>query len=222
MRVWDAPRGPGAYGITTTPDGAVYFASLAGSYIARIDPTTGAATVIEPPTPRQGARRILVRLVRSIVGQRVPRGPARSFRPSEKQLAILASARRQGRALRGLCRSARPRVGERFRCRHIAAFRSSNGQFSRIAGQRNDVWIRQLLGRPGRGLGRRFAHDRLIRVTGQNQMRRLVVLACFSLVGAVVPSPRPPRHRPAPRPRQPRTATRRCSTRCGGRCGTFL
>ena len=58
VRVWDAPRGPGAYGITTTPAGAVYFASLAGSYIARIDPATGEATVIEPPTPRQGARRI--------------------------------------------------------------------------------------------------------------------------------------------------------------------
>jgi streptogramin lyase len=36
VRVWDAPRGPGAYGITTTPAGAVYFASLAGSYIARV------------------------------------------------------------------------------------------------------------------------------------------------------------------------------------------
>jgi virginiamycin B lyase len=58
VRVWDAPRGPGAYGVATTPAGAVYFASLAGSYIARIDPATGEATVIEPPTPRQGARRI--------------------------------------------------------------------------------------------------------------------------------------------------------------------
>jgi virginiamycin B lyase len=58
VRVWDAPRAPGAYGITTTPGGIVYFASLAGSYIARVDPATGAASVIEPPTPRQGARRI--------------------------------------------------------------------------------------------------------------------------------------------------------------------
>jgi virginiamycin B lyase len=58
MQVWDAPKGRGAYGITTTPDGGVYFASLANSYIARIDPETGAATAIEPPTPRQGARRV--------------------------------------------------------------------------------------------------------------------------------------------------------------------
>jgi virginiamycin B lyase len=58
MSVWDAPRGRGPYGITTTPDGDVYYASLAGSYIARVDLETGAATVIEPPTKDQGARRV--------------------------------------------------------------------------------------------------------------------------------------------------------------------
>ena len=58
MQVWDAPRGQGPYGITTTPDGQVYYASLAGSYIARVDPDTGGATVIEPPTKDQGARRV--------------------------------------------------------------------------------------------------------------------------------------------------------------------
>jgi virginiamycin B lyase len=58
MRVWDAPRGRGPYGITTTPDGSVYYASLAGNHIARIDVETGTAAVIEPPTPRQGARRV--------------------------------------------------------------------------------------------------------------------------------------------------------------------
>jgi virginiamycin B lyase len=58
MRVYDAPRGPGPYGITTAPDGAVYYASLAGSYVARIDATTGAAVILGPPTPDQGARRV--------------------------------------------------------------------------------------------------------------------------------------------------------------------
>ena len=58
VRVWRAPRGSGPYGIATTPSGDVYYASLAGSHIARIDVATGEATVIEPPTPRQGARRV--------------------------------------------------------------------------------------------------------------------------------------------------------------------
>ena len=58
MRVFDAPRGRGPYGITATPDGEIYFASLAGSYIGRLDTATGKVTVIEPPTPDQGARRV--------------------------------------------------------------------------------------------------------------------------------------------------------------------
>lgn len=58
MTVYDAPRGPGPYGITVTPSGEVYYASLAGNHIARIDTATGAATPIDPPTAGQGARRV--------------------------------------------------------------------------------------------------------------------------------------------------------------------
>lgn len=58
VEVWDAPRGHGPYGVTVTPQGAIYFASLAGSYVGRINVGTGAVTVLQPPTPNQGARRV--------------------------------------------------------------------------------------------------------------------------------------------------------------------
>ena len=58
MKVFPAPRGRGPYGITTTPDGSVYYASLANSYVGHIDPQTGEATILEPPTSGQGARRV--------------------------------------------------------------------------------------------------------------------------------------------------------------------
>jgi len=58
MKVWRAPRGVGPYGITTTPSGDVFYASLAGNHIAQVDLESGKASVIEPPTPNQGARRI--------------------------------------------------------------------------------------------------------------------------------------------------------------------
>jgi virginiamycin B lyase len=58
MRVFAAPRGRGPYGISTTPDGDVYYGSLAGSYIAAIDLDTGEAHVIDTPTPGGGARRV--------------------------------------------------------------------------------------------------------------------------------------------------------------------
>jgi virginiamycin B lyase len=58
MTVYDAPGGRGPYGITVTPSGQVYYASLAGSHVARVDTRTGAATVLRPPTADQGARRV--------------------------------------------------------------------------------------------------------------------------------------------------------------------
>jgi virginiamycin B lyase len=58
IQVFDAPKGRGPYGITATPDGGIYYASLAGSHIAKVDTRSGEATVIEPPTPNQGARRV--------------------------------------------------------------------------------------------------------------------------------------------------------------------
>jgi virginiamycin B lyase len=58
VQVFPAPRGPGAYGMTTTPAGGVFFASLASSYLGQIDPATGQASAIDPPTPGQGARRV--------------------------------------------------------------------------------------------------------------------------------------------------------------------
>jgi virginiamycin B lyase len=58
MAVFDAPRGTGPYGIATTPDAQVFFTSLAGNYLGQIDLKTGVATVLEPPVPGQGARRV--------------------------------------------------------------------------------------------------------------------------------------------------------------------
>jgi virginiamycin B lyase len=58
MHVWDAPRGRGPYGIAATPKGDIWFVSLAGSYLASVDLESGDATVYEPPTKGQGARRV--------------------------------------------------------------------------------------------------------------------------------------------------------------------
>lgn len=58
MQVWKDPRGRGPYGIATAPDGTVWYVSLAGSHLARIDSATGQITVIDSPTPGAGLRRI--------------------------------------------------------------------------------------------------------------------------------------------------------------------
>jgi len=58
VEAWKAPKGIGPYGIATTPAGDVWFASLNGNYIARIDAATGAAAVVDVPKPSAGPRRI--------------------------------------------------------------------------------------------------------------------------------------------------------------------
>jgi virginiamycin B lyase len=58
VEAWRAPKGGGPYGMTATPSGEVWYASLAGDYIGRIDAATGQASIIEPPRPGVGPRRV--------------------------------------------------------------------------------------------------------------------------------------------------------------------
>jgi virginiamycin B lyase len=58
VEAFEAPRGRGPYGITVTPSGTIWYASLAGSHVASVDPATARATVVVPPTAGQGARRV--------------------------------------------------------------------------------------------------------------------------------------------------------------------
>jgi virginiamycin B lyase len=58
VEAWKAPKGVGPYGITTTPNGDVWYASLAGDHIVKIDTVSGDALMVPPPKPGVGPRRI--------------------------------------------------------------------------------------------------------------------------------------------------------------------
>jgi virginiamycin B lyase len=58
LDVWPAPKGRGPYGIAATPDGQIWYVSLAGSFLAKVDMETGATTVVEPVEPGVGPRRV--------------------------------------------------------------------------------------------------------------------------------------------------------------------
>jgi virginiamycin B lyase len=58
MKVWKSPRGRGPYGITSTPSGDIWYVSLAGNHLAKVNLDTGESMIVEPPTPGQGARRV--------------------------------------------------------------------------------------------------------------------------------------------------------------------
>lgn len=58
VQQWESPRGRGPYGIATAPDGTVYYSSLAGSYLGRVEDDFGGITQLDPPTPGAGTRRV--------------------------------------------------------------------------------------------------------------------------------------------------------------------
>src|SRR5262252_4489793 len=95
MTVFDALRGTGPYGIATTPDGQVFFASLAGSYLGRIDPEAGGVTVLEPPVPRQGARRVWSDSHGALWDHRLEQRRSLPVREQEQELGALAPAGRR-------------------------------------------------------------------------------------------------------------------------------
>lgn len=58
VQVWKDPEGRGAYGIDDTPDGEIWYVSLAGSHLAKVDRVDGSVTIIQPPDANAGLRRV--------------------------------------------------------------------------------------------------------------------------------------------------------------------
>ena len=58
LEVFKDPDGRGPYGIDATPEGEIYYVSLAGSHLGKVERASGKVTIIEPPTKDQGARRV--------------------------------------------------------------------------------------------------------------------------------------------------------------------
>lgn len=58
VEVWNDPEGRGPYGIDGTPDGEIWYVSLAGSHLARVNRADGSVTIIEPPHEGAGLRRV--------------------------------------------------------------------------------------------------------------------------------------------------------------------
>jgi virginiamycin B lyase len=164
MEVWDAPRGAGPYGITTTPDGAVFYASLAGSHVARIDVSTGKATVMEPPTRGQGARRVWSDSKGRIwvsewnSGQVSVHDPAtgswRSWKlPGEKPRAYSVYVDEKDQVWL-----------TDFAANAIVRFDPESERFTSFPSDRPSANVRQMLGRGGEVWGAESGTDRLVRV----------------------------------------------------------
>ena len=163
VRVWRAPRGSGPYGITTTPSGDVYYASLAGSHIARIDVDSGEATVIEPPTARQGARRVWSDAKGGIWVSYWNTGGVGRYDPATRTW-------REWK-LPGDARTYSVWVDSDdhvwltdWSSNAIVRFDPATERFTSYPSDRSDANVRQMLGRPGEAWAAESGTDRLVRI----------------------------------------------------------
>lgn len=160
--VWPAPRGSGPYGIATTPAGDVYFASLAGSYIARIDRASGAAVPIEPPTPNQGARRVWSDSGGRIWVSEWNSGNVSVYDPASK-------AWKHWKLPGGAPHTYSVWVDERdavwltdFAANAIVRFDPKTETFESFPSDKSGAMVRQMLGRAGEAWGAESGTDRLV------------------------------------------------------------
>jgi virginiamycin B lyase len=162
LRVFRAPRGEGPYGITTTPSGDVYYASLAGSYLGRIDVRTGRATVLQPPTAGQGARR----------AWSDSRGRIWVSEWNAARVAMYDPGRKRWREWRLPGSSPMPYavwVDERdkvwlsdFGANALVRFDPVTRRFTRVPLPSPDAAVRQILGRRGEVWGAESGADKLV------------------------------------------------------------
>jgi virginiamycin B lyase len=163
LRVFRAPGGAGPYGIATTPAGQVWYASLAGSHVARINLDTGTATLERPPTPGQGARRIWSDSRGRLWVSEWNAGKVARYDPAARRW-------REWR-LPGAAQPYAVYVDERdvvwltdFGASAIVRFDPRTERFTRVS-LRAGADVRQLLGRPGEIWGAESGADRLVSVS---------------------------------------------------------
>jgi virginiamycin B lyase len=162
MQVYDAPRGRGPYGITTTPSGEVYYASLAGSHIARIDTATGRATVLEPPTSGQGARRAWSDSSGRIWVSEWNAGKVAVFDPAANSWREWALPGQGAKAYSVYVDDHDHVWLTDFTANALVRFEPQTERFTSVPLPGKDAAVRQMLGRPGEVWGAASGQDLLV------------------------------------------------------------
>lgn len=167
VEVFDAPGGRGPYGITVTPRGEVFYASLAGSHVASIDTTTGVATVVTPPTPGQGTRRVWADSTGRVWSSQWNAGQVAVYEPA-------TGAWREWRLPGDGPQAYAVFVDDRdhvwlsdFAANALVRFDPATEQFTSVALPSSPGEVRQIHGRPGEVWGAESAADALVVVRSE-------------------------------------------------------
>jgi virginiamycin B lyase len=162
MQVWKSPRGRGPYGITATPSGDIYYVSLAGNHLAKVNLDTGEATVIEPPTPGQGARRVWSDSKGRLWISEWNSGQLSRYDPKDGSWKSWTPPGEKPRTYSVYVDEADKVWITQWGANAIMRFDPVTEKFESFPSDRPGAMVRQMLGRKGEAWGAESALDRLV------------------------------------------------------------
>jgi virginiamycin B lyase len=162
VEVWKSPRERGPYGIAATPAGDVWYASLAGDYIGKIDTATGNVTVVDPPKKGSGPRRIWSDSKGMLWVSLWHTGEVGRYDPAAKTWKTWALPK-SGSGCYSVYVDDKDRVWlTDFVANAIVRFDPATETFESFPSDRRGANVRQMLGRPGEAWGGESGTDRLV------------------------------------------------------------
>lgn len=162
VEAWKAPKGVGPYGITTTPNGDVWYASLAGDHIAKIDTVSGDALVVQPPKPGVGPRRIWSDSKGLLWVSFWTTGEVGRFDPLAKTWKVWPLPKSKQGCYAVFVDDKDKVWLTDWPANAIVRFDPVTEKFESFLSDRRNASVRQMLGRPGEMWGAESGTDRLV------------------------------------------------------------
>jgi virginiamycin B lyase len=161
LDAWRSPRA-GSYGITATPGGDVWFASLAGDYIGKIDTATGGVTVVDPPRKGSGPRRIWSDSKGILWVSFWNSGGVGRYDPAAKSWKVYAMPKSTAGTY-SVYVDDKDRVwATDWMANSIQRLDPATEKFETFPSDMRGASVRQMLGRPGEAWGGESGNDRLV------------------------------------------------------------
>ena len=159
---WKAPKGYGPYGITTTPEGDVWYASLAGDHIAKVDTVSGEAVMVAPPKPGVGPRRIWSDSKGGLWVSFWRTGEVARYEPGPRRWTVWRLPDADSGCYAVFVDDKDKVWVSDWDANAIRRFHPESERFDTFASNKPGAAVRQMLGRPGELWGAESATDRLV------------------------------------------------------------
>ncbi len=149
IEVWEAPKGSGAYGITSTPTGDIWFVSLASSYLGKVNIETGMVDVVEPARPKAGPRRVWSDSKGDLWVSEWNSGFLSRYNPATKQWKSWQAPGENPRLYAVYVDDKDIVWSSQWGANTVYAFDPKTEKFKSVPGSASGADVRQILGRPG-------------------------------------------------------------------------